>query len=66
MMRRFSNLCITTILGLTLAACAPPPTYRQHDTPACMHYRAMMTAPMPPDAMHRLQAQCDASRQRGK
>lgn len=50
-------------LGVALAGCAPHPLRTHEDTQACMTYRAMMTAPMPPDAMHRLRQQCDASRQ---
>ncbi|MBM3099148.1 hypothetical protein JRX38_14245 [Gluconobacter cerinus] len=35
---------------------------QSHETAACMNYRSMMTAPMPPDAMQRLQERCAASR----
>lgn len=33
-----------------------------NDTPACMTYRSMMTAPMAPDAMQRLREACEQSR----
>ncbi|AQU87800.1 hypothetical protein B0W47_10270 [Komagataeibacter nataicola] len=61
-MQRLKRWCLTAMLGLTLAGCTQHPPHRQHDTPECMNYRAMMTAPMPPDAMKRLQARCEASR----
>lgn len=33
------------------------------ETAACMNHRAMMAAPMPRDAIRRLQERCAASRQ---
>ncbi|KGB23403.1 hypothetical protein ApDm4_2037 [Acetobacter pomorum] len=44
-----------------LAGCAQQPHHRSGDTSACMNYRSMMTAPMPPEAMQRLQKQCEDS-----
>ncbi|GFE98160.1 hypothetical protein DmGdi_32330 [Gluconobacter sp. Gdi] len=57
---RFILISLTAVF---LAGCAcnshePQP----HETAACMNYRTMMTAPMPPDAMQWLQEKCEASR----
>ncbi|ACI52175.1 putative lipoprotein [Gluconacetobacter diazotrophicus PA1 5] len=49
-------------LALVVAGCAERPQHEHRETPECMNYRAMMTAPMAPDAMKRLQARCEASR----
>lgn len=50
-------------LGLLLTACATQqPKYKQ-PTQACMEYQAMMTAPMPPDAVERLRVKCELSNQ---
>ena len=50
-------------LVFILSACAngsyKPP---KDETAACMNYRSMMTAPMPPDAMKQLQKKCAVSR----
>ncbi len=49
-----------------LAGCAfsdaKQPTGPVPETDACMTYRAMMTAPMPPDAHERLRLACERSR----
>jgi len=54
----------TLLLSATLlVACAPQPQPKpQHETPECMNYRGMMTAPMAPDAMQRLKDLCEKSR----
>lgn len=46
--------------ALLVAGCSKndnPP----HETTECMNYRAMMTAPMPPDAMNALKEKCEQS-----
>lgn len=57
------RLAAVASLVFVLSACSngsdKPP---KNETEACMNYRAMMTAPMPPDAMQRLQEKCSASR----
>lgn len=55
------NWSIVVILTAALAGCAQQYQPQSHDTPACMNYRAMMAAPMPAQAMQRLQKQCEAS-----
>ncbi|KXV57151.1 hypothetical protein AD947_09440 [Acetobacter tropicalis] len=55
------NWSIMVILTTMLAGCAQQLHHRSGDTPACMNYRSMMTAPMPPEAMQRLQKQCEDS-----
>lgn len=54
---------ITAISVMTLAACqsTPPRQQIQQETNECMNYRAMMTAPMAPDAMQRLKVECEQS-----
>lgn len=48
---------------MLLAACTTQPATpeQQTETSECMNYRAMMTAPMPPDAMQRLHKACQDS-----
>ncbi|MFT8723761.1 MAG: hypothetical protein ABF759_14505 [Acetobacter malorum] len=60
---------IPSLAALFLAGCSGS----QHSQPsrettaACMEYQSMMTAPMPPEAMRRLQKACAAStRDRGE
>lgn len=55
------NWIIIIILTAALSGCAHQPHHRPSDTAACMNYRSMMTAPMPPEAMQRLQKQCEVS-----
>jgi len=48
-----------------LSACSSKPIEQpRQETPECMNYRGMMTAPMAPDAMQRLKEACDKSEQR--
>lgn len=56
------KLLLTLVLPLTTVACAEkkPPQPRE-ETPACRHYRMMMTAPVPPDVHNRLKLACEAS-----
>lgn len=56
----YSRFMIVLLTCTLLAGCA-----HRHfdDTPACMNYHSMMTAPMPAQAMQRLQKQCEASLQ---
>lgn len=54
----FASLTAVFLAGGTCHSHEPP----KHETAACMDYRAMMTAPIPPDAMQRLQEKCAASR----
>lgn len=53
-----ASLTAVFLAGCTCNSHKPP----KHETAACMNYRSMMTAPMPPDAMQRLQEKCAASR----
>ncbi|WP_048839579.1 hypothetical protein [Acetobacter cibinongensis] len=57
------NWITIIILTAMLSGCAQQPRQRLGDTSACMNYRSMMTAPMPPEAMQRLQKQCEVSMQ---
>lgn len=57
-MKRWIVLCMAVVVQ---GGCDHPRRLTQ-ETPECMDYRAMMTAPMPPDAMRRLQARCVESR----
>ncbi|THU05455.1 hypothetical protein E9531_02655 [Lampropedia puyangensis] len=57
------------VVGAWLAGCAnhlpaqerEAPVQHQEETNVCMVYRAMMTAPMPPQDMERLRVACEAS-----
>ena len=53
------SLAVATVVG----ACATKPEKVFQESPQCMNYRSMMTAPMAPDAMERLRVACEASRQ---
>lgn len=48
---------------MTLTACLSqqPKHSMQQESNECMNYRAMMTAPMAPDAMQRLKVECEQS-----
>lgn len=49
---------------LFVIACSPSANKSFRDeTPECMKYRSMMTAPMPPAAIMQLEDQCKRSRQ---
>ncbi|MBB5606201.1 MULTISPECIES: hypothetical protein [unclassified Janthinobacterium] len=56
---------IAAISITCLTACLSPQPRQtiQQETNACMNYRAMMTAPMAPDAMQRLKMECEQSRE---
>ncbi|MFZ4877611.1 hypothetical protein ACL9RI_21235 [Janthinobacterium sp. Mn2066] len=56
---------IAAISMMLLAGCqsTQPSQQIQQETNECMHYRAMMTAPMAPDAMQRLKVECEQSRE---
>ena len=57
------RLILASLTAVFLTGCAcHSHKLPKHETAACMNYRAMMTAPMPPDAMQRLQEKCAASR----
>lgn len=53
---------LASLTAVFLSGCASNTPPQPHETAACMNYRSMMTAPMPPDAMRRLQEKCAASR----
>ncbi|PYD48396.1 hypothetical protein C3920_04985 [Novacetimonas pomaceti] len=50
-----------TVIALSLASCSHRHPRERQETPACVNYHAMMTAPMPPDAIRKLQEQCEKS-----
>ncbi|WP_215750433.1 MULTISPECIES: hypothetical protein [unclassified Gluconobacter] len=54
------RLILASLAVVILAGCTRKP--QLHETAACINYRSMMTAPMPSDAMQRLQEKCAASR----
>ena len=57
------RIILASLTAVILAGCTCNSHKPQHhETAACMNYRSMMTAPMPPDAMQRLQEKCAASR----
>ncbi|NIF31937.1 hypothetical protein F3J29_07280 [Enterobacter sp. Cy-643] len=58
----FVRLFMLASLVLLTACASRPASKPPQDTPECMNYRHMMTAPMPPDAMQRLKQKCDDSR----
>ena len=57
-MRLFAIASLAFVLNACSGGSSKPP---EHETVACMSYRAMMVAPMSPDAMQRLQQKCAAS-----
>lgn len=48
--------------ALSVVSCANN-TNEHNDTSECMHYRSMMTAPMPQAAVDDLRIKCEISRQ---
>lgn len=64
MNRTASHLACCTMMTF-VGACAAKldkPPQPIAETAACMNYRAMMVAPMPPSEIKRLQAACEQSR----
>ncbi|MFT8549654.1 MAG: hypothetical protein ABF739_00960 [Acetobacter okinawensis] len=47
-----------------LTGCSARPHALLDETAACHKYHAMMTAPLPPDAMHRMAADCMKSEEK--
>ncbi|MFW2073958.1 hypothetical protein ACG9Y7_11085 [Acinetobacter gerneri] len=54
---KYLALCV-----LVLAGCASNQPQSVNETPECMSYRGMMTAPMAPDALGRLKQACENSK----
>ncbi len=54
---KYLSLCLLVLTGCT--SNQPQPA---KETPECMNYHGMMTAPMAPDAMERLKQKCEDSR----
>lgn len=54
---KYLALCVLVFTG-----CASNQSQPVRETPECMNYHGMMTAPMPPDAMERLKQKCENSR----
>jgi len=52
-----------SMMALTACLSKQPTEQSQQETNECKNYRAMMTAPMAPDAMQRLKQQCEQSRE---
>lgn len=50
--------CLMTLMGCS----SNSPDKAREETPECMTYRAMMTAPMAPDAIERLRVACENDR----
>ena len=56
------RIILSFLLISLLYGCASTSPKMHTETQACMNYRSMMTAPMPPDAMQRLKQACEASK----
>ncbi|ARA75646.1 hypothetical protein AB6D30_05635 [Pectobacterium brasiliense] len=56
------RLLIVSITLFVIACSSSPKKFPTDETPACMKYRSMMTAPLPPAEMMRLKNQCEQSR----
>lgn len=57
------RILILLTATLALVACTPDKAApARQETVACQHYRLMLTAPMPPEVMQRLAADCQRSR----
>ena len=48
-------------LGGLLLGCTTAELQQPSSSAACLQYRGMMTAPLPPEQMQQLKAACDAS-----
>lgn len=60
----FARLFMLASLVLLTACATRPAPKPPQDTPECMNYRHMMTAPMLPDAVQRLKQKCEDSRRK--
>ncbi|EJS95309.1 Hypothetical protein Y17_1521 [Pectobacterium wasabiae CFBP 3304] len=56
------RLLIISVTLLVIACSSSAKKSPPDETPACMKYRSMMTAPLPPAEMMRLKNQCEQSR----
>ncbi|MCH4243736.1 hypothetical protein [Acinetobacter gerneri] len=54
---KYLALCVLVFTG-----CASNQPQPLKETPECMNYRGMMTAPMAPDALDRLKQACENSK----
>ena len=55
------NVVLLSFFAIYLSACQTQPqveTNRDQSTSACVEYRAMMTAPLPPQEMNKLKQKC--------
>ncbi|KML66082.1 hypothetical protein [Pectobacterium peruviense] len=56
------QLLIASVTLLVVACSSGTKKSPTDETPECMNYRSMMTAPLPPAAMMNLKNQCEQSR----
>ncbi|MDC9818723.1 hypothetical protein LW347_14825 [Pectobacterium polonicum] len=56
------QLLIASVTLLVIACSSNVKKFPTDETPECMKYRSMMTAPLPPAEMMRLKNQCEQSR----
>ncbi|MCU1798780.1 hypothetical protein CUU45_16070 [Pectobacterium polaris] len=56
------RLLIVSITLFVIACSSSTKKSHTDETPACMKYRSMMTAPLPPAEMVKLKNQCERSR----
>lgn len=56
------SMTVVAALAILVGCTSGEPQKAQAETPECMTYRSMMTAPMAPNAMERLRDSCEQSR----
>ena len=54
---------VAYLLLMLLTACVNAPIQQKHPSKACLEYQQMMTAPMPREAMQKLQKKCLESKE---
>ncbi len=57
-MNAFQLIAVSLSSVIFLTECSARPHASADETVACHEYHAMMTAPLPPDVMRRMEADC--------
>lgn len=65
-MNAFPLIVVSLFSVVFLTECSARPHASAEETAACHEYHAMMTAPLPPDVMRRMETDCMRSKEKWK